>query len=91
MNNYVYKQRIESDEFLIAINYDYFYRLMWGLNPDLMMDLENMCDTEELGLECLYAHAVKRLAQDPNPIKMFWVSFAIIHIYQTHLNDEISC
>lgn len=91
MIDYSATQRVENSEFGISINFSYFYNVMWRLNPDLMMDLENMHDSEEVGLEQMYAHAVRRLIKDPNPIKMFWVSFAIIHIYQTHLNDDINC
>jgi hypothetical protein len=91
MNVYLQNQRVVSDEFITVVDYEYFYRLMCAINPELMLELEIDYDVNGKNLEELFLYAYDKLKNLDNKFKIFWVSFALIHITQSDLNEDIAC
>ena len=91
MNIYSQKQRLGNEDFTVVVDYEYFYRLMCGINPELMLDIEYKSDVHGAGLEELFLYAHSKLKKDRNKVKLFWITFALIHITQSDINEELGC
>lgn len=68
---------------------EYYYNLMWHIDPIMMFDLETLIDTGRLkNAEELFSAAMCMENNSENHVKLFWVAMAIPHIVDTNIETE---